>query len=322
MKTYMVGILDKDPDYAGAFMDYVNYKRELGLRLVLFSGIKAVEDYLAAGNLDLIITDDLHDLKEKDSGYDLMGVKAAVWSEYDSRGDVWNSAENSAVNIYKYQKAETICKQIRNILYEEKPDARKISSCIGVYSPIGRCGKTTLAKALALNDEVRGGLYISMEDFGTDVNGLSNEILYMIKTKSPRLEEALVQRIVEEGGISVLRLSGTFIDTHDVTVSDMETLRTSLLQLGRYTTVVFDIGSASICDMSILSMFDRLYVPVLRDEVSVKKFEVFTRMLKDMDMRSVITKLITVDIPNVSYDSNEMVRTLWEIKKGEVDRDR
>ena len=92
-------------------------------------------------------------------------------------------------------------------------------------------------------------------------------------------------------------------------------IRTSLLQLGRFTTIVFDIGTAAVSDISILECFDRLYVPVLRDEVSKAKFEVFLKLLKDMDKRQIITGMTTVDVPDVDYDSSEMVKKLWEIKR-------
>lgn len=317
MKTYKVGVINKDLDYAGALMDYVNSKQNLGIRLLLFSGIRAVRDFISVDNLDLIITDDLQDFSITENGFDYMGIKTMVFYEYGSDLDGVESYENESSYIYKYQKVENICKQMKGKLRIEKKDLRKVTSCIGVYSPLGRCGKTTLAKALAVNDEVRGGLYVAMEDFGTDVSDLGNDLLYLVKTRSTRIEEVLVQQIKLEDELHVLHLSGTYMDSHDVNVSDLEVLRTSLLQLGRFSTIVFDIGSAAVMDMSVLEGFDRVYVPVLRDEVSVSKFEVFIRLLKDMDKRQLITSLITVDVPDTDYKSSEMIKKLWELRRDE-----
>ena len=317
MKTYSVGICDKDSDYTGALTDYVNCRKKLGLRLYSFTGVKSIKDYLKDENLDLIITDDLHGFSKTEDGYEYMGIKTVLLSESGYESDGVDPEDESSVFIYKYQKAEKICKQIRDMLRIEKKDVRQVASTVAVYSPLGRCGKTTFAKALAQSDEVRGGLYVAMENFGTDVSGLESNLLYLIKTRSTRLEEALVQQIKYEDGIYTLQLSGTFLDTHDVDVSDMDRLRTGLLQLGRYSTIVFDIGSAALRDLKILDTFDRLYVPVLRDGISTAKFEVFMKLLKDMDMRSVITRIITVDVPDVPFNSAEMTKKLWEIRRDE-----
>ena len=315
MKTFNVGIIDKDQEYTGALMDYANARKKLGLRLLGFSGTRAIKDYISVENLDLISTDDLQGFSEKDDGYEYMGIKTVLFSEYGYESENDGAYEGKVTYIYKYQSAEKICKQMRDMLRVEKKDKRQVISCKAVYSPLGRCGKTTLAKALAASDEVRGGLYVAMEDFGTEVSNLGNDLLYLIKTRSTRIEEELVQHITVENGLHVLHLSGTYIDSHDVTAADIDVIRTSLLQLGRFTTIVFDIGTAAVSDISILECFDRLYVPVLRDEVSKAKFEVFLKLLKDMDKRQIITGMTTVDVPDVDYDSSEMVKKLWEIKR-------
>ena len=314
MKTYSVGICEKDLDYAGALMDYANSRRSLGLRLYIFSGIRAVRDYLSVENLDLIITDNLQDFSETQDGYSCDGVKVAFLSEFSSGDDGREVESGKLIYIYKYQRAEIICRQIRNLISVENQSVIRDALCIGVYSPIGRCGKTNLAKALAIEDSTRGGLYVAMEDFGTNPDALGNEILYLIKSKSPRLEEALVQQIKIEAGIHTLHLSGTYLDTHDVNAMDMELLRTSLLQPGRYPCIVFDIGSAALTDLSILESFDKLYVPVLRDHTSTKKFEVFMKLLKDMELRSVITKINVVDVPDAGYASEEMKAVIRGLK--------
>ncbi len=305
MRTYKVGICDADTDYSTALMDYANSNKEMGISLSAFSSIKAVRDYLSVQDLDLIITDDLTGCESVEEGYEFQQVKVVLLSD-NCEG------ENS---IFKYQKADSICKEIRAVLTVNQTNVRNIKSVIAVYSPIGRSGKSRLARALASDDEVRGGLYVSMEDFCDNVELSSNEILYLLKSRSPELEKMIFDQIISENGINKLFLSGTYLDTHDVSFEDIEMLKGYLLKLGRFTTVVFDIGSAAIEDFRILSLFDRIYMPVLRDDVSLRKLEVFVKMLKDMGLRNIITKLISVDVPNVEPGDNAMVQTLWKLKR-------
>lgn len=304
MRTYRVGICDADKDYSTALMDYANGNKDLGISLSAFSSIKAVKDYLTVQDLDLLLIDNLSGCTAVPEGYEFQQIKVVLLSEFrDERF------------IFKYQKADIICKEIRNILTADQKSVRELHSVIAVYSPIGRCGKTRLARALTANDEVRGGLYVSMEDFGVDISLSGNEILYLLKSRSPELEKLIFERITTENGINVLNLSSTYLDTHDVSFDDVELLKGYLLKAGRFTSIVFDFGSAAIEDFRILSLFDRIYMPVLRDEVSLKKLEVFVKMLKDMGLRSIISKLISVDVPDVAEGSNEMIKTLWELKK-------
>jgi hypothetical protein len=95
----------------------------------------------------------------------------------------------------------------------------------------------------------------------------------------------------------------------------MEMLVSILLKSGRYTTIVFDFGSAAISDMRILGLFETIYMPVLRDDISLGKIEVFLSVLKEMGLRNVITKIVKVDVPDAEPNSEEMVRTLWELSK-------
>lgn len=318
MRTYKVGICDADTDYSTALMDYANGNKEFGISLSAFSSIKAIKDYLTVQDLDLILTDDLSGCKALPDGYEFQDIKVIPLIDfYDETG---NSAGGRQLDtgivkyIFKYQRADNICKEIRNALTAESNNVRELRSVIAVYSPIGRCGKTRLARALAINDEVRGGLYVSMEDFGVDIGLSGNEILYLLKSRSPELEKLIFERITTENGINALTLSSTYLDTHDVSFDDIEMLKGYLLKTGRFTSIVFDIGSAAIEDFRILSLFDQVYMPVLRDEVSLKKLEMFVKMLKDMGMRSIISKLISVDVPDAEVGSNEMIKTLWELK--------
>ena len=319
MRTYKVGICDADTDYSTALMDYANGNKEFGISLSAFSSLKAIKDYLTVQDLDLILTDDLSACKALADGYEFQEIKVIPLIDFiDETDDSANGrhADTGIVRyIFKYQRADIICKDIRRALTADGKNVRELKSVIAVYSPIGRCGKTRLARALAANDEVRGGLYVSMEDFGTDIGLSGNEVLYLLKSKSPELEKLIFDRITTENGINVLNLSSTYLDTHDVSFDDVEMLKGYLLKTGRFTSVVFDIGSAAIEDFRILSLFDRVYMPVLRDEVSLKKLEVFVKMLKDMGLRSIISKLISVDVPDAEVGSNEMIKTLWEIKK-------
>lgn len=314
MRTYRVGVCDRDLDYVMAFADYVNALRDKVLSIVVFTGIDAIIDYLSVQDLDLIITDDISQCEETGNGYELQDIRAIQFSEYRDSSDGWHSEAGDSTYIFKYQNIDIICRQILDVLTEGRQDVRKLDSLIAVYSPLGRCGKTKLARALAADDGVRGGLYIGLEEYAESFDARSSNIFYMIKSKSPELEEVITQQLVEKNGIHELIINSSFLDTCDVSFDDIETLKSCLLKSGRFTTLVFDIGQASLSELRILSIFDEIYMPVLRDEISVRKLEVFLRLLKELGLRSVISRLIRIDVPDADINSEEMIRAIWRAK--------
>lgn len=313
MRTYKVGLCDADLDYCGALMDYINAHRDMGMTVTLFTGMDEVREYLEVHDLDLIVSSDNSLFSDTDDGSFYMDVKACYLTDYRQTPGGWQIDKNRYPSIYKYQRVELICAEIRALISEKK-DVRELHSIYAVYSPLGRCGKTRLAKALVHDDGVRGGLYVSAQDFGEDPEMIDNNLLYLLKSGSPELEEALSSEIHLENGFHSLCISPIYMDMRDVTVDDMERLKASLLKPGKYTTLVFDLGSAVLSDMRILSGFDKIYMPTLSDDVSIRKISVFEKMLKDMGLRSLMTKIQKVYIPDVDENSSEMERVLWKIK--------
>ena len=240
MRTYKVGICDRDIDYSKALMEYVNSDMSLGFQIVIFSTLSHLRDYLETRSLDLIVTDDISECEKKGTDIYLSDVKVLEMSEMDTR----NSGEGYSISdcyIYRYQMVSDICRQIKKQLVPNNVGMRSVSRFICVYSPIGRCGKTRLAKKLAGLDEVRGGLYVGMEDFSDRLEYLTNNMLYPLKMNRSDLEDVINMQIRQEQGIYMSVLSGTYMDTFDVSCSEIVKLKNLFLKTGNFTTICFDI---------------------------------------------------------------------------------
>ena len=147
--------------------------------------------------------------------------------------------------------------------WSRTPEHAKEAAEFTDTTPIGRSGKTRLAKQLASCDEVRGGIYIGMEDFSDRERALRSKILYLLKIKSPELGGAIDREVLSEGAFHALYITGTYIDSRIVSSEDVALLRDSLLDTGRFSTIVFDIGGAAIDGPEVLSAFDRIYMPTI-----------------------------------------------------------
>lgn len=293
MRTYKVGISDRDLDYSTALMDYVNNSKELGISMIAFSGVKAVMDYLSVQALDVILMDDLSQCMKSEEGYFISGVRVLPLTEIRLLG---NNEDYSAGYIYKYQSVDQISKCIRDFLRVDSSGSTDIVTFTGVYSPLGRSGKTTLAKALAGSGEMGRGLYVSMENYSDRPDALGGDLLYMLKAGQKNLGEIIAGQIGLENGIHTLYLSATYMDSNDVSFEEFEMLKADLIRDRKYMNIVFDIGSAAIRDMRILTLYDRLYMPVLFDPVSERKIELFKQLLKETGLGGLISRCVPVNV--------------------------
>lgn len=296
MRIRSIGICDKDIDYASNLMDGINRIGEGEFSACAFSDTKCLKEFVKQDELDLLLTSEVVD-----------GVRCILLTDDE---EMRHREIGESGVIYKYQSVTDVVREIRKLFKPAEISVRKRCRFIAVYSPLGRCGKTSLAKALAAQDEVRGGLYVGMENFASENSDA--DILYLLKQRSPDLITALGNAVIQESDFSVLYASGAYIDTHDVLGTDIELLNRELDRLGRFSTVCYDIGSAAFTDLSIFNYFDLIYFPVLDDEVSVKKLKGFRQLIYSAGLNEKFSRCIEIKVPDCKYSSPEMIKAIWQ----------
>ena len=301
MRIRSIGICDKDMDYAISLMDGINHYGRDEFRACAFSNVEQLYAYLEKDELDMVL-----------SNREIDGVRCIFLSENPDTKKKGVSESNA---IFKYQSILVILKEIRILFKPAELSVRNRCRSIAVYSPLGRCGKTGLAKALAAMDEVRGGLYVSFENFLGEKNGPDTDLLYLLKQGSTDLSTALTEAICQEPDFSALYASGAYIDTHDVLKDDIDRLSKELTGLGKFSTICYDIGSAAFVDMSIFGCFDLIYLPVLTDETSVIKLKRFRQLMTAVGMQEEFSRCIEIQVPDVDYRNAEMVQAIWQASR-------
>ena len=301
MRIRSIGICDKDMDYAISLMDGINHYGKDEFRACAFSDVEQLYAYLEKDELDMVL-----------SNREIDNVRCIFLSE---NPDTKKKKANESNAIFKYQSVLVILKEIRMLFKPAELSVRSRCRKIAVYSPLGRCGKTRLAKALATMDEVRGGIYVSFENFSGEKVSPDADLLYLLKQGSTDLGTALTEAIRHESGFSALYASGAYFDTHDVLKDDIDMLSKELTGLGKFSTICYDIGSAAFTDMSIFGCFDLIYLPVLSDETSAIKLKRFRQIMIGMGMQEEFTRCIEIEVPDTDYRSSEMVQAIWQASK-------
>lgn len=138
LKKYTVAVCDFEEEYAVRLMNYINGQTTYGILALAFTDENRFREYLENNSLDLALIAEEFEVEQMEDRV------------------IPLCREEGREGIYKYQPASKIIAKVQMILEKEYrvKDSKvkgEIAPCkmIGVYSPIGRSGKTNLALAMA-----------------------------------------------------------------------------------------------------------------------------------------------------------------------------
>ncbi len=268
MKKLKVVLLSKDIDYGQRLMNYINSNRSNRLWIISIRDREEFYEFAEENYYDVLLTDYQVEVPEEKQ-IDLL-------------------EENSDTGIYKYSNAKDIVDNIMSIMigrgyntYTEEVEV----SC--VYSPVGRSGKTTLCKRLCRERTTDKTLYVGLEEYGQNLaNGNMKHIIYYIKQRKDSIGE-LIEEYVEEGAVEVLGSAPLYFDLQELNYEDYRWFIDKLKGLKRYGYIVFDMSNSALTDYHILTLFDRVHLPIIRDDVSYKKVEIFYKVLSKVNLSQI-----------------------------------
>lgn len=303
IRQYKVGIIDADERYVQRLMQYINRDIKNPILALGFLTMETLEAYLKEHELDLL----------------LAAGDMEVCSGENCREVLYFRTERPEAgletgSIYKFSRADVILdKIVSRLKIEPRHAGTELYCTYGVISPVGRSGKTRLAMALCAFDEVRGGLYLGMEEYGeipdTDQRerDVMSNLFYLVKNRSEELIPYLEREMRQLDGFYMLPSPASYQDLRSITKADMIWMMDELVKWGRFTTIVCDIGGAALGDLSVLEVFDYLLMPVLEDEYSMKKTDAFIRLLERRELGKLAGRIRKVRLPDAGYQEPAML---------------
>lgn len=287
---YRIGICHGDYHYVINLMEFVNSYQEGRITLIAFSSPEAMREYLGKHYLDGVLLGD-----DVEIDWSVEGVSVLRLTEKRKYGEA---------GIYKYQSGEAIAGDILRCLKVSDYDSRGMQKVFfGVYSPLGRCGKTGLAKGLCYNSP--GSLYIAMEEYGRR-SSLGEEILYNLIFQNNNILKLLSELKDNRYGFREVTGILSYQDIRHLKKENISWLRELLMGGCDYSRVVFDIGAAALWSIDILGEMDRVYVPVLEDEASGVKLQAFRQVLTGQEYSGVSEKLVYLNVPDCGFATEQM----------------
>lgn len=301
MKRNIFAVCDPEAEYAENFADYINKKNRIPFEVHAFTSAQSLLDYAGDHEIELLLVN----AKALTREVRLLDVgKLVVLSE----GEELSSACDS---VYKYQAISKILQETMAVYGEPGsahaalPVLRKTVSVYGIYSPIGRSGKTTFA--LALGQELARTsptLYLNLEGFSGFGSLMQKEfrrglgdLLYYARLK----EEGLIHRINSMvQTVEHLDFIPPVVMKDDIQQAewgDIEAILNELLSYSNYENLVIDIGNDFADPWRVMQWCKTVFVPVLEDTMSVCKMEQFEACIQDPAYCGIRERLKKVRVP-------------------------
>lgn len=304
MKKNIFAVCDLEADYARNFMDYLNRKNNIPFEIQAFTTVEGLLAYGKTTHIELLLISGkamCKEVRDMDIG------KIVILSE-----GVYPPELDRYPSVYKYQSSAEVIREVMACYGEERavvpvqfPVLKKTTEILGVYSPLGRCLKTSFALTLAqILARERAVLYLNLEEYagfeelmGKEFSYNLGDLLYYVRQKSQNLihrMNGMVQTVNNLDFVPPVKIPA---DIHATAWEDWEYLLNELVMHSNYQTVVLDMGGGIDSLFQLLDRCKQIYMPVLKDTISVCKLTQFENLLQEWDFSQILAKTTKVHLP-------------------------
>lgn len=302
LEVKILAILD-ELRYSIKLMESFCEKKNLGFQVRVFSNVEELEYFAKKNQLEiLLITGRM--MSERIQQFNI--GKIILLSD----GEIYEKYSDYET-IYKYQSAEKILKEILCYYAEyAKPAAgmffgTKEFEVYGVYSPVGRCGKSALARALAgKHGKKKRTLLLDLQSFSAYPEQLGEEelwdladIIYFLRQGKKTFLYKLGSIVRNQEFYDYILPMKTPADLRSVTLAEWTELLEKLSTDSDYQTVILDFGNDISGLFGLLNQCKKVYVPMLLDEYSKRKMRNFEVILRDENFERVIESIEKIVLP-------------------------
>lgn len=317
MKQIMA-VYDVDPSYAERFADVVNQREKIPFEVMAFPSLERLKFYARDHPVELLlISSAVH--KEEVKG---IGIKSVI-----SLADGETAqADLEFPSIYKYQSSDNIIREVMACYCEKEVEAvpadfSSKAMVIGIYSPIGRCLKTsfalTMGQLLAQGGRV---LYITLEEY----SGLSQ-----LTGEEYQSDLSDLMYFYSQGNYNILRLNSVvhsigeldYIppanypeDLAQMGAADLALMIQKIAEESAYEIIIVDIGNYGRQAIPLLKMSSVIYMPIKEDSLSLAKLEEFEQYLITSGNEEIREKIKRLKLPfhsSFGRRDNYLEQLLW-----------
>lgn len=299
--NHVLAVCDSETEYAYQLVDYFSNKKGFPFQVQLFTSPETLKEYALHHPISIALIgekDFTKELKEEIPG-NILVLEEGLGKEI-----------KDVKILDKYQSCEQLIRELLDYVVKEGILGRGVSNSkelklIGVYSPVGKCLKTSFSfvlgqllskkhKVLYLNLESYSGLgKLLQKEFSTDMS----ELIYYLQNSTDKFIYRLGSMTQRAGELDVLPPFDSFLDFVSVSREEWIQLFQEIERGSDYEYLILDLSDGVQGLFDILRLCDVVYTLSREDGFAMAKIAQYEEVLKKSNYEDIWKKTKHCTIP-------------------------
>ncbi len=294
MKERLYCIFDKSEQYAVRLADYINRRHLMPGQVAVYTSENALLRDMDKYEIELLMLAD--------------NVGDELLQSVNARIVVYLTDENIDGNcVNPYQSADHLVKEVMSYMpgldvIRNTTNKKSMLNCI--YSPAGKCFKTTLTLMLALWFSRKGrSLYLNLEQFSglgnilSDREGGLSEALYQFKAGKRAASGKIISCTGQLQGMDYFYPVTCAEDISELQEKEFLDFLNLIVESGVYDFIWIDIGTVYSRPWRLMEICDRIFMPLPQDYVGLQKVREMENYLAVSGRSELLSRIEKLSIP-------------------------
>ncbi len=316
MNGQKLAICDGDSIYCRRLDEYLHGNLRLEFEIFSFTDSKILMDFCANTQVSLlIVSEKMFTLLEKN---DLLSFKNILVLDETVEAGNNSFTENDdgmrIVHLSKYQEASKIVDSIIDFCVKSPEDFKGVGkkasvesgNIYGFYSPISRCGQTSLAisiaKKLAQNNKV---IFLSFESFSSlpEILGVSprediTDVIYFTECEKGKLPIYLEKIKETKDGVDFILPARTALQVKDISFEKIRDLTDVLIHEAGYAYVIMDMTEYPSGFLDTLMLCDKIFTITGNNSRDEYRQKLYDEALVESGYGAIKAKTVLCQVPD------------------------
>lgn len=315
----IMAVYDVEPCYADRFADFANQKEKVPFSVMAFTTMENLREYAKSHPIEILLI-------SSEVPAEMVKEIPAGQTVVLAGKEVVQVGADDYPSVYKYQSTDCILREVLTHYCENPMEEARVlvgarARILGVYSPIGRCLKTsfawTMGQQLSKNRKV---LFLSLEEYSGLIKLLGGEcqadlsdVFYFCRQGSGSFYR-LSSMIYTWGNLDYIPPVRYPEDLGQITGKDVLELLKRIALETSYEIIIMDMGNMGKFAVEMMEACDVVYMPVKEDCFSLAKLEEFDEYLDVAGKEYIRDKIQRLKLPyHSSFGRRDtyMEQLLW-----------
>lgn len=323
MTGRILAICDLEVAYASQFMEHMNHRKNLPFEVQAFSSLDNLKVFVQKTPIEILLV----------SERALFGREMEVEQWDVGQVIVLNEGMKMAANVTyptvsKYQSSDSVIREVMAVYaaqsrqQREAPVMKKDAKVIGVYSPVGRCLKTSLALTMGqILSRDRACLYLNLESyagfeelFHVNYNRTLSDVIYYLRKENDNMTHRINGIVQTMEHLDYIPPVPFPQDVASVTAKEWVRLLEILRYESTYEIIILDIGEGIEHLYSLLEQCDTIFMPVKSDVISNAKMKQFEKILDIWNGQKIQERMRKIKLPYYTIQEGKgsfLKQLLW-----------